>query len=87
MLGCDPECAKHCIDYAGDDPMANMLTMCRQSLIQAGVAAEDVVCQAQPQAALMAALQQARPDDLVVVLAEPWFALPALSRWRATQTC
>ncbi len=84
VLGCDPKYAERCADYAGDDPLATMLAMCRQSLLEAGVAVEDMVCQAQPQAALLAALQQARPGDLVVVLAEPWFALPALERWRSS---
>ena len=83
VLGCDPEYVKHCKDYADEDPVATMLAMCRQDLRAAGVSEERLIVQAQQREAVSTALALAQPGDLLVLLAEPWVALPVIEKWRA----
>jgi len=74
-VGCDPERVRDCADYAGDDPVATMLTAARDLFTGCGVAAERIRTEADPHSAIRAALESARPGDLVVLLAEPAQAL------------
>ena len=78
VLGCDPERVRICADYAGDDPTATMLSATRQLLLDAGVAVECIITEADPGTAIRRAMDLAEPGDLVVVLAESGDALPVI---------
>jgi cyanophycin synthetase len=81
VLGCDSERVTECADYDGDDPVATMLTASRELLTGCGVATERIRTEADPHSAIRAALDSARPGDLVVLLAEPAEALPVIDSY------
>jgi cyanophycin synthetase len=85
VLSCDPEYVEKCKDYAGDNPVATMLDMCRLDLLEVGVNRDGLTLQAQQHVAVTTALVQAQPGDLLVLLAEPWVALPLIKQWQASQ--
>ena len=78
VLGCAADYVRQCPDYAGEDPVAGMLAATRGLLLDNGVAAEQVVTEADAAAGIRQALAQAGTGDLVVLLAEPWIAWPVV---------
>lgn len=78
VMGGNPDYVRQCPDYAAPDPMAAMLAWACQALQGAGVPPDRVMVEVDPRSALSQVLKQAQPGDLVVLLAEPCEALPAL---------
>ena len=78
VLGCDPKAIELSSDHTGDDPVAAMLTRSREVLLDNGFDEGRITSEADPDEAIRTALAIARPGDLVVVLAEPYEALPVL---------
>jgi cyanophycin synthetase len=81
-LGCDAPFVRECADYSGEDPEAMMLACFVQALQAAGVEAGRIVTERDKSAALRQTLASAAPGDLLVLLAEPWLALPILEASR-----
>ena len=82
VVSCNPEFVQKSPDYAGDDPVAQMLGRAQQALLAVGLVPDALRVQADRQVALQDALANARPGDLLVVLADPWEVLPVLERLR-----
>ncbi|MCB2058911.1 MAG: hypothetical protein KDE21_00240 [Novosphingobium sp.] len=82
VLGCDERRTREGGDYGSDDPVALMLDACRQALHTSGVGESRMVCEARRPEIFRKMFEQALPGDLIVILAEPWEALEALSELR-----
>lgn len=82
VLGCDSDFVKKSADYVGIDPEAIMLDASQAALIEAGAKAETIVTERGYQEAIQLALRSANPGDLLVILAEPWEALPLIEEMR-----
>jgi cyanophycin synthetase len=78
VMGCDLKYVQNAPDYAGPHPAQTMLRASQEALLAMGVAAQHIVCEENPHKAFQMALSTARPGDFLVILAEPWFALPKL---------
>jgi cyanophycin synthetase len=92
VISCYPDYVAKSRDYAGEDPVANMLNGAHEALLTAGLPAAVVQTQRDRAAALTIALTSSQPGDLLVLLMDPREALPALEHarqalWlRSTQT-
>lgn len=82
VLGCDPGYVHANAEYAGEDPVQNMLQTGKMQWLQAGLSEEALLTHADPARALQMALELAQPGDLVLVLAEPALALPVIEAQR-----
>ena len=82
VLSCYPAYVAKSLDYAGEDPVANMLNGAQGALLAAGLPAAVVSTQRERQTALEAALARSQPGNLLVLLMDPHEALPALERAR-----
>lgn len=90
VLGCDPPYILAGGDYGSDphgpDPVATMLSTNRRHLLDAGMHAGDVTTipgdEQDSSDLIQAALAQAHPGDLVVVLDSHDNAVPIIERWR-----
>lgn len=80
VMGCDLKYVQQAPDYAGQHPGQSMLQASREALMAMDVAPEHIVCEENPDQALRKAFAKAQPGDFLVILAEPWFVLPKLSR-------
>lgn len=83
VLSAKAQYIKQCKDYASENPVATMLEFSRNSLLEAGASADHIICETDERSAVFQALEQAQPGDLVVLLAEPWFALPLVDEFKA----
>ena len=83
VLGCDPVEVRACPAYAGDDPVATMVSRYRALLLEQGVGPEAITCEGDRLAAIRTALELARPGDLVVVLSDHDEAQRVLEQWQA----
>lgn len=86
ILGCNQSRVLKCTDYVSDDPEATMLAASQECLARQGVAAEFMTTERDEAKALQRALSSAQPGDLLVMLAEPWLALPVLDKARQSFT-
>jgi len=82
VLGCDPGYASQNPEYAADDPVKTMLQIGRTHLIQAGIHETALVTEADPVQALRTALGLARPEDALLILAEPGLAIPVIREFK-----
>lgn len=82
VLGCDPELVGRCPEYAGADPAAAMVVRYRDLLIGAGVDAALIAGATDRPTAIRAALDAARPGDLLVVLADSDEVGRVVDQWR-----
>jgi cyanophycin synthetase len=82
VLGCDERPTREGGDYGKDDPVALMLAATSAALRQSGVGEDRIVCEAGRPEVFRKMFELAQPGDLVVILAEPWEALEALSEVR-----
>jgi len=82
ILGCDRDYVKQNADYVSEDPEDAMLTASRVSLFEHGISADSITVERDQSQALRLALASAQPGDLLVLLAEPWVALPVLNAAR-----
>lgn len=86
LLGCDPPYIRASPDYAGPDPVASMLAISRQHLLDGGVRPEAIRSipgsEHDSTAMIRAAFALARPGDLVVVLDSYSKSLPIIEQWR-----
>jgi len=82
VLGCIPRYVEASPDYPGPDPVTAMLSTTRESLLAHGVLEQAIATVADPPEAVRMALSLARPDDLLVILAEPTSALPLIHEYR-----
>lgn len=82
LISCNREYVVKCLDYAGEDPVANMLNGAREALLAAGMPPTAVQTQREPHAALAAALASSQSGDLLVLLMDPHEALPVLDKAR-----
>ena len=74
-------------DWAGADPLQNMLDHWTDCLRAQGVAEAAINTRRDQAAAIRAALTNAQPGDLLVLLAEPWVALPILKAAVSESPC
>lgn len=81
MLGCDPAYVHKAPDWQGEDPPGLMLDHARRCLLAAGVAPEAIALEGDPALAVRRALDGAKPGDLLVLLADPWLALPVIEQF------
>jgi cyanophycin synthetase len=86
ILGCDADFVKRSGDYLGADPERIMLQACQEALAKAGVHAESMVTERGYHDAIRLALRSAKPGDLLVLLAEPWEALPILEEMKKARS-
>lgn len=82
VLGCDPALVGGCPEYAGGDPVAAMLDRWRRALDAQGVDPARISVEGDRGAALRRALAEARPGDLLVLLADYDEARRAIDEWR-----
>ena len=86
VLGCDPPYIRVGDEYEGSDPVAAMLSASRRHLLNAGVRPESITTipgeEQNSSDLIRAALAQAHPGDLVVVLDNHDKAVPVVERWR-----
>lgn len=82
VIGCDAHFVSRSADYPGADAEGQMLQNASQQLVNAGVDPGAVQTERDQATALRMVLRQAQPGDLVVVLAEPWLALPVFKQFR-----
>lgn len=82
VLGCDPALVGGCPQYAGADPAAAMLTRWRELLLAQGVDPARITVAAERQVALRSALDNGRPGDLVVLLADHDEVRRVIGQWR-----
>lgn len=84
VLGSDPKLVGGCVEYAGADPTAAMLSHSRNLLVAAGVDPVRITCEPDRHHAIRRALERARPGDLVVLLADLDEARAVVDRWRSS---
>ncbi len=84
IVGPDEHYIKGCADYTGADPVGRMLDCFAAALAKAGAAPAAIRCERHPVRALRLGLKSAQPGDLLVMLAEPWVALPLLQQQSGT---
>ena len=84
VLGCDADYVRRSGDYQGDGPEEMMLAASRDCLLAQGVAEACMVFERDQQQAIRAALASAQAGDLLVLLADPWIAMPILEVARQT---
>jgi UDP-N-acetylmuramyl tripeptide synthase len=82
VLSCDSELVKKCRDYAGEDPVNVMFSIQTQALLSQGVTTSRITQEGVKTEALRKAFAGAKPGDLLVLLADPWTALPWLDTQR-----
>lgn len=82
IVGCDLREVAQQPEYAGDDPAHTMLARSARLLEGCGLNPDRIMTQADPIEALRAGLLRAQPGDLLVVLAEPYQALPVIDEFR-----
>jgi hypothetical protein len=82
VIGVDAKRVRECADWAGTDPEGAMLDAFSRALCVAGLAQGAVHTERDQTRSLALALDASRPGDLLVVLAEPWVAMPALNERR-----
>jgi hypothetical protein len=70
-------------DYLGEDRLAQMLAGFVEAMKAQGVADSAIEVVPDQAEAIRRGLADAQPGDLVVLLAEPWVALPLLESMRA----
>ncbi|RFA28554.1 hypothetical protein CAI21_11850 [Alkalilimnicola ehrlichii] len=78
-LSCSPEVVEDSPEYAGRDPLRNMLGYFESCLIEAGVDPSIIETHIDQQQAIREGLAKGRPGDLVLVLSEPDVALPIIN--------
>jgi cyanophycin synthetase len=83
VIGCTANSVKKCKDYEGDDPEGAMLASSSGTLQDQGVLPENIIEERDRLNAIRAAIETAQPGDLLVLLAEPWEALPVLAAMRS----
>lgn len=81
VLSCDPALVGGCPEYAGPDPAATMVDRSRRLLLQRGVGVDRITVDTDPRTAIRVALDQGRPGDLVVLLADHDMVATVLSEW------
>jgi len=81
VLGCDPDYVRKASDWQGEDPLGRMLDHGRRCLLATGVAPEAIALEADPALAVRRALEGAQSGDLLVLLADPWLALPVIEQF------
>jgi len=67
---------------AGGDAQEIMIACSRQCLLEEGVAPEAIIAERDQAESIRTMMKRAEPGDLVVLLAEPWVALPVLEELR-----
>ena len=82
VVSCVPRKIAMAGSYGGDDPVATMLNASRGSLLAAGIPAASISTEADTARAVRAALDAARPGDLLVLLARPEYALPVIDEFQ-----
>jgi len=82
VIGCTANSVKKCKDYAGDDPEGAMLASSSGTMQDQGVLPENIIEERDRLNAIRTAIETAQPGDLLVLLAEPWEALPVLAAMR-----
>jgi cyanophycin synthetase len=85
IFSCDPKLVGGCTEYAGDDPAATMVARSRRLLLECGFDTDRIAVEADPRAALRLALNEARPGDLIVLLADHDMASVAVDEWLANR--
>ena len=85
VLGCDPVCVHENPDYAGENPVGNMLEWGQACLLQAGFSPDDLLLEADPAQAIRKALEIAQPGDLLLILADPYLAMPVIRQMQADE--
>ncbi|MDR9440537.1 MAG: Mur ligase family protein, partial [Halomonas sp.] len=85
VLSASPPRVSQAPDYEGDDPLGNMLTAFANGLAAQGVMPTHLQVQRERHAAILAGLNSAGPDDLLVLLADPWETYTALRAWRGRE--
>ena len=83
----DADYVRRSPDWAGADPLQNMLDHWTDCLRAQGVAEAAINTRRDQAAAIRAALTNAQPGDLLVLLAEPWVALPILKAAVSESPC
>ncbi|MFC2992556.1 Mur ligase family protein [Halomonas tibetensis] len=82
VLSASPPRVLQAPDYQGDDPLGNMLTAFAEGLSAQGVAPTHLQVQRERDAAILAGLNSVGPNDLLVLLTDPWETYTALRAWR-----
>jgi cyanophycin synthetase len=79
VLSCEPGRVLNNPEWAGDDPMGNMLTYSRNCLSAEGVSQEAMMFEPDNPAALKKIMDSGQPGDLLVLLSGPRSTLPFLN--------
>jgi cyanophycin synthetase len=79
VLSGRPSVVRQSADWRGEAPLQNMLEHGRAAILARGVDAAAVVLEADQADAIRLSLARTQPGDLLVLLAEPWVALPILN--------
>jgi cyanophycin synthetase len=77
-----PQIVPKAPDWASDNPMQTMLDYARNVFIDQNVNDDLIHLEPEPARAIAHAIEKAKSGDLVVILAEPWVALPLLEKLR-----
>lgn len=84
VLGCSPRFVVECADYAGPDPVATMLSMTSQDLLDNGVEEQSITVVRDPDELIRTSLTLAAPGDLLVISAIP-AVLPVIDEFRRSR--
>lgn len=82
IVGCEPDWVTDLEGFGKEDPKGTLLRVFREGLLAQGVPAEAIQVEAVPAKAIQLALASAGPEDLVILGAEAWSAIPLLERLR-----
>ncbi len=80
VLGCDPVYVQKSPEWRGDDPINKMLEYSQACLLKEGVSQESITIERNHSDAVKRIIADARPGDLLVLLAGEWEVLPFLEQ-------
>ena len=78
ILSCNQDTVLKSPEWAGEDPIQEMLSYSHLTLLAQGVSEKQITVERSSAQAIQLALASAQPGDLLVLLAGPWVALPIL---------
>ena len=82
-LGCRKQLVEKNPEYAGSDPIRIMLENFKSNLLSSGASEHQITSEPDSEKAIFMALENAQPDDLLVILAESHVALPIIEAYRS----
>lgn len=79
VVTCAPKSVNQCKDYAGEDPVGNMLAIFSEVLQSEGILPENLIVERDSDEAIRKAIGTAEPGDLLVILADTWEAMAVIN--------